>query len=102
MTERCPALAFHVHLYSADVLAGFIMGSGGTRALHGLAADLDLVGCALAAGAGHAVEFVLVQTVDLDALARGAESADRAGLLRSACVLVCLVVVIGIPLCRCF
>ena len=82
MTVPCPgAPGFPCTSLQRDVLAGFIMGSGGTGALHGLAADLDLVGCAVAAGAGHAVEPVLAQAVDAYALAKSAEPGDGASFL---------------------
>ncbi len=47
--------------------------------------DLDLVGCAVTAGAGHAVELVLVQAENLHALAKSAEPGYGAGFLGGAC-----------------
>ncbi len=69
------------HLYGADVLAVAVMLSCRTRAQYGLPADLDLVNRAVAAGARNAVELVLVQAEDLDALAKSAEPGYGAGFL---------------------
>lgn len=51
----------------------------GTRACHSLAADLDLVGTAVAAG--NTVGLVPFQAEDADALAKGAKPGHGAGFL---------------------
>ena len=58
-------LSFAEHLDSGQVLAGFIVDSSRTTTEHGLVADLDLVGGPVTAGAGNAVELVLIQAEDL-------------------------------------
>ncbi len=62
-------LTLPVHFYGAHVPAAFIVDTSRTTTEHRLAADLDLVGVPVPAGAGNTVELVLVQAEDLDALA---------------------------------